>query len=378
MRFPIVALALVICGLALTAAVVGSSGTGVKVYSQNESSVSAETLPFLYNGSFIVFNDGLRESVYVVRVAVDEPAAITWVNVTPPGFVLSPGEFRMVNFSLNVSPELSTPGTYHFIFMPTMLPLSVEPYMDDFANYVSMTDRFEFSVDLPEGAFISAIGYVPEKVPVSFNVSPDRVNLVQYTTPPAGNRIVTPIDRAVRLNVPDIAPIDEAVPVSLSVFQGLSDRGFEMMAISPEGDFYWVENNNFTFDRHGRWGVVLMAGEEALLGRPVHAEYSTARLVIPGLDTILASISLLLLLSVVPIWLTARPLPSTDPYEAVVYKANVVKKYLDQFDAVRLQRATAMLVDEYDSLVAQGVRGDREHALSSLADLRTLAGLEPE
>ena len=127
-----------------------SAGTGVKVYAPSVSSVRADILPFSYNGSFIVMNDGLLEGVYVIRVAVDDPAAITWINVSPSGFALAPGETRIVEFSLNINVDQAIPGTYHIIFMPTRLPANVEPYLDTFASYVSEVDSYNLTVEIPE------------------------------------------------------------------------------------------------------------------------------------------------------------------------------------------------------------------------------------
>ncbi len=125
-----------------------SAGTGVKVFMPSETSVAVDQLPLHYAGSFIVQNDGLLEGVYVVKVAVDDPAAISWINVTPSGFVLAPGETRQVDFSINVDEGEAIFGTYHIMFLPSLLPRNVEPYMDTFANYVSEVGRFNFTVDI--------------------------------------------------------------------------------------------------------------------------------------------------------------------------------------------------------------------------------------
>jgi division protein CdvB (Snf7/Vps24/ESCRT-III family) len=65
-----------------------------------------------------------------------------------------------------------------------------------------------------------------------------------------------------------------------------------------------------------------------------------------------------------------------DPYQEVAYKAYVIKKYIDQFDKLRLRLAVSQLKEEYDSLVARNVKGDREAASAGLRELETLAGLE--
>ncbi len=114
--------------------------------------------------------------------------------------------------------------------------------------------------------------------------------------------VVTEIDRAIRIDSPATAEIGKPVNLSVSVYQGLSARDIALMAISPEGIFYPVENENFTFDRAGRWGVVALIGDLVLLGKPLDISEGGFKLVMPGLGTILAAISLLLLLSLVPIW----------------------------------------------------------------------------
>lgn len=353
-----------------------SAGTGIKVFAPSASSITVGQLPLSYNGSFIVQNDGLLEGVYIVRVAVDDPSAIAWVNVSPAGFVLAPGEMRQVNFSLDVAEGQAVPGTYHIDFVPALLPLNVEPYIDTFASYVSLTDRYNFTVVIPDSASFVATAAEPGLTPVTFGNDSGRLNLVQFVPPENDSRVVTQIDRAVRINVPSGAEIGRPVPVSLSVFEGLSSSGISLKAVSPDGVFYNIVGNNVTFDQLGRWGVVALVGDTVLLGRPVDVSEGGVRLVMPGIGTILAAIALLLLLALVPIWLMSRGSEKADPYDEIIYKACVIKKYVDQFDSQRLNRAVGQLSDEYNELVTHRIRGRREEARQALDELETLARLE--
>jgi hypothetical protein len=61
--------------------------------------------------------------------------------------------------------------------------------------------------------------------------------------------VLTQIDRAIRIDAPSAAEIGKQVNLSVSIYQGLSSRDIELMAISPEGIFYPVDDGNFTFDR---------------------------------------------------------------------------------------------------------------------------------
>jgi hypothetical protein len=353
-----------------------AAGNGVRVFMPPESSVTAEQLPLSYNGSFIVQNDGLLEGVYVVRVAVDDPVAITWINVTPSGFVLAPGETRQVNFTINIGEDQAAFGTYLIVFMPSLLPQNVEPYLDTFANYVSEIGHYNFTVEIFGTPEIPFETNEPGGTPVSFSEDKSRVNLVQFVNPESGKRVVTQIDRAIRVNVPSRAEIGKPVNVSISVFEGLSTRGIDLMAISPDGIFYPIQGENITFDRTGRWGVIALIGDVVLLGKPVDVSEGGMRLVMPGLGTIFAGISLLMLLSLVPIWFMGQGAGRADPYQELAYKAYVIKKYIDKFDPLRLRRAIGQLKEEYDDLVARNVKGDRYTASSALDELETLASLE--
>lgn len=366
------------CMLLFSAPVARPAGAGVRVFAPQQPGVTADSLPLSYNGSFIVQNDGPTEGVYLIRVSVDDPGAITWVNVSPSGFVLAPGGLRVVNFSIDIGEGQAGPGTYHVVFMPALLPRDVEPYLDTFANYVATVDRYNLTVEISGGQDVMSAGTAAGTPVVFSEEDTGRINLVQYMRPESEGRIVTQIDRAVRINVPDVATAGEPVPISLSVFQDLSPAGIGLMAISPEGDYYPVQGGNFTFDRAGKWGVIALVGNDVLLGRPVDVGPAGARLVMPGMDTILAAISLLLLLAVVPIWLLGKRATARDPYQDVAYKAYVVGKYIGHFDPPRLRRAVGAIAREYDDLVAGGARGDRERARSTLDELRTLAGLEPD
>ncbi|HUL62031.1 MAG TPA: hypothetical protein VLT35_03125 [Methanocella sp.] len=355
----------------------GYSGAGIKVFTPPDSLVTADQLPLSYNGSFIVQNDGPLEHVYVVRVAVDDPAAIAWVNVTPSGFTLAPGELQMVNFSIDIGEDEAAPGYYSVVFMPTMLPLAVEPYIDTFASYVSRFGRYNLTVLVPEGLEMPLEEEGPGGMtPVVFHENADRFNLVQYISPESGDRIVTQIDRAIRINVPSSAPVDGPVPISLSVFEDLKPTGIELMAVSPDGGFYPIESDNFTFDRTGRWGVIAFEGDTVLLGRPVDVGPGGVRLVMPGISSILAAIALLLLLAVVPIYLSSQGLQRVDPYGEIAYKASIISKYIDQFDPRRLRLAVDQLRDDYDGLVRRVARGNRKEARNALEELETLVSFE--
>lgn len=351
-----------------------SADSGIRVFAPTASSITADSLPLSYNGSFIVQNDGPLEGVYVVRVAVDDPSAITWISVTPSGFAMAPGELRMVNFSISIGEGQAKAGTYRIMFMPTRLPLAVEPYMDNFANYVSYFDRYNLTIEIPGGSAGSA---GTEMTPVIFSENPDRVNLVQFAAPENGTSALVQIDRAVRINVPNGAPVNQPVNISLSIYQGLSSRGISLMAISPDGDFYPIEGDTFTFDKIGRWSVAALVGDIVLVGKPVDVSAGGVQLVMPGLTTILAAISLLLLLSVIPIWFATRARRRHDPYEDVIFKAYVVRKYIDQFDIYRLKNAVAILTQEFDDLVKRNVRGRKDDARASIEELKTLSQFGP-
>jgi Na+-transporting methylmalonyl-CoA/oxaloacetate decarboxylase gamma subunit len=210
---------------------------------------------------------------------------------------------------------------------------------------------------------------------ITFSEDRSRVNLVQYVSPESGNRVVTEIYRAIRIDAPATAEIGKPVNLSVSVYQGLSAWGIEPMAISPEGIFYPVENENITFDRAGHWGVIALIGDLVLLGKPIDVSEGGFKLVMPGLGTIFAALSLLLLLSLVPIWFMGQARGS-DPYEEVAYRAYVIKKYIEKFDTMRLRRAVHQLKEEYEDLRAKKVQGHRESARAALEELETLASYQ--
>lgn len=352
-----------------------AEGNGVKIYAPAESYISADTLPYTYNSSFVVFNDGQQDGVYVIRVSVDDPAAIPWINVTPAAFVLSPGESRLVNFSFNITAEQAKTGKYSIVFTPTLLPRTVEPYLDTFAQYVSVVDHYNMTLIVPPINGFAAAGTVDTGTPVVFTDEPGRVNLVQYSRPLEGNREVVEIDRAIRINNPSEATVGEPTSLSLSVFEGLSNRGIDLMAVSPDGIFYPVTSENFTFSQEGKWGIIASVGDQMLLGKPVTVGKGGVQLVMPGMDTILAAIAFVLLLSIIPIWLFTRK-SGKDPYQDITFKAYVIRKYIDHFDPDRLKRAVGNIEDEYYNLVSSNAPGDRDQARASIDELRTLTRLE--
>jgi len=346
------------------------AGIGVKAYVPTQRSATVEGLPFTYNGSFIGYNDGYREGVYIIRVGVTELSSINWLNLSEPVFTLRPGQSKLVYFAFNVTDAEALPGEHEFIFTPTRLTTGVEPYLDTFANYISSADSFRFRLNI-SGQYAAASAGVP----VVFR-NDSSTNFIQYSVLQDMNKVVTQLDRAIKLNVPDRAVAGEPVPVSISIFEGLSSRGISLMAVSPEGNVYPVSEGNYTFGSVGLWGVIVLVGDEIIIGRTV--DVAPARSPLAGIDlgTALAGLSLLALLSMVPVWLMVPRKAVEDPYEDIVYKAYIIRKYIDKFDRDRLRRAVEMLNRDYEGLTARGARGKKARARKSIEELDTLVSLE--
>ena len=56
------------------------------IYAIADDIIVADSLPYSYNGSFVVFNDGYRDGVYIIRVSVSEPSAIKLAGLEPDRF----------------------------------------------------------------------------------------------------------------------------------------------------------------------------------------------------------------------------------------------------------------------------------------------------
>lgn len=381
---PVKTLTLVLLLLALLSASLPAYcyGSGVRAYMPSQTTFTVDSLPYVYNGSFVVYNDGYRDGVYIIRVSVSEPAAINWLDLSESAFTLKPGESRLINFNINVSPEEAIPGEIDYVIMPTLLNTNVEPYLDDFASYLSRTDPFTLKLVLPGSLLVSTYAGIPPGTPVVFYEGNNRSNLQQYSVLVSNDTILTQLDRAIKLNVPDQAAVGTPTSLNVSIFEGLSDRGISLMAVSPNGTLYRVANGTFTFDREGLWGIMALVGDEFLLGKPVNvisAGAAAGLLAIPDTGTILAAASLLVLLAVVPIWiLSGRQIRAEekDPYSDILFKTYVVRKYINQFDKSRLERVVQVLKNEYYDLVARGAKGKKDEAKSSIEELGTLASLE--
>lgn len=346
-------------------------GTGITMYVPTVRSADAKSMPFSYNGSFIVYNDGYRDGVYIIRVGVTEPSSIDWLNLSESVFTLRPGQSKLIYFNLSLNGETARPGEQEFIFTPTLLSTNVEPYLDDFANYISSADSFRFRLNVT-----GAVPAPAEGTPIVF-VQGNKTNFIQYSVLRDMNKVVTQLDRAIKLNVQDKAIAGETVPVTISIFEGLSNRGISLLAVSPEGAVYPFSEGNFTFSSIGLWGVIVLVGDEMILGKTV--DVSAVQSPLAGVDvgTILAGLSLIVLLSVVPIWVMApRIAGNKDSYQDIIYKSYVIRKYIDRFDKPRLQNAVRMLRDEYESLVERGEKGKKDEALADIEELGTLASFE--
>jgi hypothetical protein len=356
-----------VLAIALLVAPAHCYGTGVRAYVPTLRSAVADKLPFAYDSSFMVYNDGYRDGVYIIRVGVTEPSSINWLNLSEAVFTLKPGGSRLVHFRFNVTAEQALNGDHEFIFTPTLLTPNVEPYLDQFANYVSAADSFRFRLNVTGGHAATSAG-----LPIVF-VKNDQTNFAQYSVLKDTGQVVTMLDRAIKLNLPDKAIVGQSVPVSTSVFEGLSNRGISLMAVSPEGSVYPISEGNYTFSTIGLWGVVVLVGDEIVLGRTVDVAAVQSPLAGIDIGTILGGISLLVLLSAVPLWLMASGKTTTDPYEDIIYKAGVIGKYIDRFDKDRLQRAVKILKDEYDGLARSRGKGKKVKAREAIDELSTLS-----
>src|SRR5271157_6075947 len=352
-----------------------SYGTGVKAYLPSQRSATVISTPFTYNGSFMAYNDGYREGVYMIRVSVTEPSTINWLDLSDPIFTLRPGESKLVDFSFNIPAGELLAGDYEFVFTPTLLTTNVEPYMDQFANYVSNSDSFNFTISVPAGTSAS-VSSEEVGTPMVFLNNSNRMNLVQYSVM-EDSKIVTQLDRAIKLTAPSSAVVGETVPLSLAIFDNLSDRGISLMAISPGGSIYPVGSGNYSFDQIGLWGVIVLVGDDIVLGKTIDVTAMKSPLSSIDANTILALLALLALLAVVPLWLAApKKRLKADPYDDIIYKAGVIRKYIDRFDNERLKHAAQMLTDDYNGLASKGVRGKKDEALAAVNELKTLASLE--
>jgi len=315
-------------------------------------------------------------NVAIVRVSVSDPAAIIWLDLSQTAFTLKPGESKIVFFNISVSEDNALPGENDLVIMPTLLNTNVEPYINDFASYVSQTDPFTLNLILPGDQSGTSSGGTP----VTFSGDDTRSNLPQSSVVSGNNTVLTQLDRAIKLNTPQQATVGIATPLNVSIFEGLSQQGVSLMAVSPNGTLYGVSNSSFTFDKEGLWGVMALVGDEFILGKPVNvvAQGSNAALLaISDPGTILAAASLLVLLAVVPVWILAgRRTEESDPYSDILFKAYVVRKYIGQFDKHRLNRVVQVLRNEYYELVARGAKGKKDEAKSSIEELGTLARLE--
>jgi hypothetical protein len=378
MRLSVQIILFIFVGLALVSvpAPAHCYGTGVRVYTPSQTTFSADSLPYITNGSFVVFNDGIRDGVYIIRVSVNEPSAINWLDLSETAFTLKPGESKIIFFSFNVSESDALSGEHDFVFMPTLLNMNVEPYLNDFASYVSQTDPFTVKLALP-GTLSSSSA---EGTPVTFSSDDTRTNLPQSSVLSDNNTVLTQLDRAIRLNSPQQATVGVPATLNVSIFEGLSQQGISLLAVSPNGTLYRVSNSSFTFDREGLWGIMVLVGDEFVLGKPVNvvAQGGVAALLgTTDIGTALAAASLLVLLAVVPIWILAgKRSEATDPYSDILFKTYVVRKYIGQFDKRRLNRIVQVLKSEYYELVAKGAKGKKAEAKSSIEELGTLASLE--
>jgi hypothetical protein len=348
---------------------------GIKTYMPTVTNASIQKVPFTYNSSFVVHNNGFRDNVYIVKVAVEDPVAISWIKLSDTVFVLSPGESKVVYFNISIINFDLLPGTYQYLFIPALLPQNMEPYMDPFANYVSVIDKFRFDLIMPEGGAFSTASTIEPPPSVKADI-PGRINLIQNPALYDKNIITTQINKAIRLNSPETAEIGRDTGISISIFEGEDSEGIYILAASPDGYVYPVKNNTFSFNREGRWSLIVLIGEEILLGKPITVVKSGGIFSTNDNSTAFLALLLLFFMLAVPLWLMSRK-PSLktekDPYSELRFKAYVIKKYIRSFDKGRLKRTIEILYDEYYEMARRGYKGKKDDALNSLEELKKLS-----
>jgi hypothetical protein len=241
---------------------------GLGLATPMDSLVTVDAFPFIYAGSFRVYNTGDEEGILIVKIFVPYHDINDWISIDSSVFLLQPQESKVIHF--NVTANEGYTGSYEVLFQPTLLP--TKEAESGAMVYLGISGSFEFTIVVPSEVGNLSLGERPpepegEIEPEDFTRQIGPVNETGIVVETFGKTIV--------LDLPSDISVDVTYDVSVSFLGGGEPVGLGFVFISPsEKQIRCPMVGSVTFDESGEWIALVVVDDQMILGKTIMAQYN--------------------------------------------------------------------------------------------------------
>ena len=247
----------------VASAVVGtvSAKTGIGLSSPSITSITIDKFPFHYSDTLRVYNTGDEESVYSIKIDAPYPDVRDWISVDKDIFTLSPGTSTVVTFSIDA--EEGYTGSYTITLTPAIVPKEKTNVTGMFV-YLALGTPFAFTIDVPNGS-------LGERPPVPVATPTSEIPEIAKKVAESESGIMwREMGKSIFLDMPSKVYLGDLVRITASFIGGGEPVNMGLLIVSPsEKEYRLPRSTEFRFDEVGTWSVMVVIGDEVILGRPI-------------------------------------------------------------------------------------------------------------
>ena len=257
----------------LTSLTADTASAGMALSSPPISVVTVQGFPFHYENKFRVYNRGDADSVFTVDVLTVCQDVRDWISFDKKVFVLKPNESTQVTFFMDAKEGFI--GDCEVIIRPLMLP-EAETLLNGAAAsqraYIKTGVDMRFILNVPDAVGMASLGKRPapkDKVAADQKASDKKA--VEETLSSETGVLKTRLDKPLSVEIPSTAVVGQPCALSVSFIGGGEPEEMGLSLTSPSGINYRLPKTaSFTFDEKGKWAVLVVIGNEVILGKTVN------------------------------------------------------------------------------------------------------------
>ena len=243
------------------------ASSGIGLSTPTTESVTIEKFPFHYSDHFRVYNTGDEEGVFTVDVKTEYEDVKGWVSLDKSIFTLKPEESTVVTF--NIDAEEGYTGDYTVVFQSAILPKGSEENITGVGAvaYLALGQPFKFTINVPEGS-LGERPPTPSVTPTS-----EIPEFAKNVTESESGIVKTWMGTPISLDMPSEAYLGDLVKITASFIGGGEPADMGLLIVSPSEKEYRIpRSTEFRFDEVGTWSVIVVIGDEVILGKTIQVE----------------------------------------------------------------------------------------------------------
>jgi len=258
---------IVICMLTVAVTTVASAKTGVGLSSPNVHSVTINKFPFHYSDTLRIYNTGDEKSVYTIKVDAPYPDVKEWVSLDKDVFTLAPDTSTVVTFSIDA--EEGYTGSYSIKLTPGITPKETD--VSGIFVYLALGTPFHFTVNVPKSVGDRSLGDRPA------TATPTQTSEIQEIAKDVSESesgiVMKWMGTPISLDMPSKVYLGDLVTITASFIGGGEPASMGLLIVSPSGEEYKLpRSTEFRFDEVGVWSVMVVIGDEVILGKPIQVQ----------------------------------------------------------------------------------------------------------